>query len=205
MKKTEVNLKESPFLLPSKGYLVYDPQLCTGCHVCEAICSFVKENGRVQPSVSRIQVHTNPFGGTIENYMPKPCLHCETPQCMIACPIEKAMYIDKETGGRVINQELCISCGACMRECGKYFDPPRIIFHPEKHIYVKCDLCGGKPECAKWCPNGALKYMKRSDFVEKGKKYRLNFVEAFEKDFGPTIKPFEGPKWRYTGSWLKED
>jgi len=29
-------------------------------------------------------------------------------------------------------------------------------------------------------------------------------VCSFEKDFGPTLEPFEGPKWRYRG-WLREE
>jgi len=51
----------------------------------------------------------------------------------------------------------------------------------------------------------ALKYINRSEFVEKGSRYQLSFIEAFEKDFGPTFEPFEGPKWRYRGSWLREE
>ena len=56
--------KES-LITPSRGYIVFDPELCTGCHVCEAVCSFVKE-GSVWPEMSRIQVHMDPFKGTVE-------------------------------------------------------------------------------------------------------------------------------------------
>jgi len=188
---------------PSKGYLVFDPELCTGCHVCEAICSFTKE-GHIWPEVSRIQVHTDPFNGTVENYVPKPCLQCDTPQCMLACPAEKAMCIDEKTGARLINTAYCKEgCKKCMEACRSYFDPPRILFHPHKNGYVKCDLCEGAPECVKWCPNGALKYIGRSEFIEKGARYQLSFTEAFEKDFGPTLEPFEGLKWKYKGPWLR--
>jgi Fe-S-cluster-containing dehydrogenase component len=196
--------RESQHYPPSRGYLVFDPELCTGCHICEAVCSFVKE-GHVRPEVSRIQVHMDPFLGTIEDFMPKPCLQCDTPQCMIACPVEGAMDIDKKTGARLINEKKCVEgCKKCMEACGLYFDPPRILFHPDKKNCVKCDLCGGAPECVKWCPNGALKFINRSEFVEKGSSYQFSFTEAFEKDFGPSFEPFEGERWRYKGPWLRE-
>jgi Fe-S-cluster-containing dehydrogenase component len=204
--KQETTAKEAKGAIsPSKGYLVFDPELCTGCHTCEAICSFVKENS-IRPEVARIQVHMDPFRGTIENYMPKPCLQCEIPQCMLACPVEGAMYVDEKTGARVIDATKCPEgCSKCREACGSYYDPPRILFHPDKKIQMKCDLCEGVPECVRWCPNGALKYINRSEFVEKGSRYQLSFIEAFEKDFGPTFEPFEGPKWRYRGSWLREE
>lgn len=201
MQKEKVS-KEEKSLPPSNGYIVFDPELCTGCHVCEAICSFTKE-GNIRPRASRIQVHIDPFGGTVENFMPKPCLQCEIPHCIFVCPVD-AMYVDAKTGARVIDEDKCIGCGKCAQACGSYFDPSRIIFHPDKKVYVKCDLCMGAPECVKWCPNGALKYVKYSEFVEKGKRYQLNFVEAFEKAFGPSFEPFEGIKWRYRRPWLKE-
>jgi Fe-S-cluster-containing hydrogenase component 2 len=37
-----------------------------------------------------------------------------------------------------------------------------ISLHPEKHVAIKCDLCGGDPECVKHCPTGALKYLPAS-------------------------------------------
>ncbi len=111
----------------SEGYLVFDPELCTGCHVCEAICSFVKE-GHVWPAMSRIRVHVDPFGGTIENYMPQPYLQCDIPHCMLACPVEGAMYVDELTGGRVINETNCTGCRKCIEACGSHFHPQRLVF-----------------------------------------------------------------------------
>ena len=204
MKEEKAIKEKNRIILPSKGYIVFDLELCTGCHVCEAICSFVKEGG-IRPEVSRIQIRLEPFAGTIENFLPCVCLQCDTPQCMIACPEPAAMYVDETTGARVIDGDNCPKgCSKCRDACAAYFDPPRILFHPDKEIHISCDLCGGDPECVKWCPNGALKYMNRTEFVETGRRYRLSFVEAFEKDFGPTLEPFEGLKWRYKGSWLKE-
>ncbi len=189
---------------PAKGYIVFDPELCTGCRSCEAVCSFVKE-GAVRPELARIQVQRNPFLGTVENFLPKPCLQCETPQCMLACPVPGAMFVDEQTGARMIEATLCEKgCSKCREACGANFDPPRILFHPEKERHMKCDLCAGAPECVKWCPNGAIRYVGRTELVEKG-GYRQDFIEAFAKDFGPDFEPCEGPKWQYRGPWLKEE
>lgn len=189
---------------PSKGYIVYDPELCTGCHVCESICSFVKE-GSIRPVLSRIQVHRNPFLGTVENFVPNYCLQCEIPQCMLECPVDGAMAVDEKTGARVINETKCPEgCSKCREACGSYFEPPRILFHPEKKIHLMCDLCAGSPECVKWCPNGAIRYINRTELIENGGGYRRSFTEAFEKDFGPTYEPFKGSQWRYRGPWIKE-
>ncbi len=189
---------------PSKGYIVWDLELCTGCHVCEAICSFVKE-GRIRPEASRIQVSMDPFAGTVENCTPHPCLQCAEPQCMLSCPVNGAMSIDEKTGARLIHASQCPpTCRECLDACGARFSPPRILFHPEKKICMKCDLCDGAPECVKWCPNGALRLMPHSEFVERGRAYRFNFTEGCEKDFGPSFEQYEGPKWRYTGAWLGE-
>jgi Fe-S-cluster-containing hydrogenase component 2 len=204
LKKKKTIKKKDRIFLSSKKYIVFDPELCTGCQVCEGICSFVKE-GIIRPAISRIQVQIDPFLGTIQNYMPMLCLQCDTPHCMLVCPVEGAMYVDEKTGARVIDETKCINCSKCMKACGSYFDPPRILSHPDKNIHVKCDLCGGVPECVKWCPNGALKYINRSEFMENGGKYMLGFVEAFEKDFGPTFEPFQGPKWRSRDARLKGD
>ena len=54
----------------SKGYIVFDPELCTGCQTCELACSAIKCNGNFQPSLSRIQIKNNPFGETVNNYEP---------------------------------------------------------------------------------------------------------------------------------------
>ncbi|MFH1123829.1 MAG: 4Fe-4S dicluster domain-containing protein [Pseudomonadota bacterium] len=192
-------------ITPAKGYIVYDPELCTGCRVCEAACSFAKE-GCIRPSLSRIQVQRNPFLGTVENFLPKPCLQCEHPQCMLACPVEGAMAVDEKTGARVINETLCpTDCSQCREACGSYYDPPRILFHPDKKVQVKCDLCAGTPECVKWCPNGAIRFINRTELVERGGSYGRSFTEAFVKDFGPTYEPFQGTKWKYRGPWFKEE
>jgi Fe-S-cluster-containing hydrogenase component 2 len=30
---------------------------------------------------------------------------------------------------------------------------------PQKEELVKCDLCGGQPQCVEWCPTGAIRFV----------------------------------------------
>jgi Fe-S-cluster-containing hydrogenase component 2 len=48
-----------------------------------------------------------------------------------------------------------------MQACPKYPDAPPIMYDSERNICVKCDLCGGNPLCVKFCPEGALSFVKR--------------------------------------------
>ena len=55
-------LPEQVMALPaSEGYLLVDTKKCAGCDTCMLSCSMV-HHGRVNPSLSRIQITKNPFG-----------------------------------------------------------------------------------------------------------------------------------------------
>ena len=178
----------------SRFYIVYDPELCTGCQTCELACSAFHGGGRTQPSLSRIQVARNPFEGTIQNFAPKLCYQCQDPKCMPVCPVDGAMTVDEKTGARCIDEEKCDGCKGqplCFEACAGYYEPPRIIYDHERMIALKCDLCGGNPQCVKWCANRALKYVRLSELKDMG-SYEQNFHEPYTKGFGPSYKPYEG-------------
>lgn len=178
----------------SRGYIVFDPSLCTACHTCELVCSAYHNGGKYQPSLSRIQVVDDPFGGTIHNFEPKVCFQCQDPKCMTACTFG-AMYVDEKTGARCVDEEKCKEkCNGskpCIEACGSYFDPPRIVFDPERKVALSCDLCGGDPQCVKWCSNGTLKYVSLSELKEVG-SYQQDFYEPYTKDFGPPHILYQG-------------
>ena len=51
-----------------------------------------------------------------------------------------------------LDLKTCIGCHDCVVACP--FGAMRIDPHDDQ--VFKCDLCGGDPECAKWCPTGAI-------------------------------------------------
>jgi Fe-S-cluster-containing hydrogenase component 2 len=148
------------FAVPtSNGYVIFDPALCTGCQSCEAACTTFNR-GVSNPSLARIQVIRDPFRPDYYSFTPTPCLQCETPRCLPVCPVA-ALKIDMSSGtnSRVIDETECIGCGKCIEACGATHGVSRIRFDEARNTSLKCNLCSGEPRCAKYCPNGALKYV----------------------------------------------
>lgn len=149
MTEAHSSLKKRSFVLPNKS-------ACVGCQICELICSLHHE-GKFAPSLARIHVFRRPFEGIDE---PRVCLQCPKPKCVDACP-EKALVVDERTGAKIILEERCIGCGECASACPINLENSVLKIHPTRNVYVKCDLCGGYPECVKWCPASALLYVRR--------------------------------------------
>jgi len=136
--------------------LFIDPEKCTGCKVCELVCSLYHEN-EINPMKSRIHVMSWEEEGID---VPMVCQQCETPMCEVVCPA-KATYRDPLTGAMLINEEVCIGCRMCIIACP--FGGPSI--NPDTRKTVKCDLCEGEPKCVKFCVTKALQYMPVSKAV----------------------------------------
>lgn len=147
---------------PSKGVLLVNEKMCAGCSSCVFACCLSHE-GVAAPHLARIKVNGTRFEEWDNNA--KPCLQCIDPQCMRYCPCN-AIYVDKKTGARVINEELCIGCMECIKHCP--YSPPRISYDDVKKKAIKCDLCGGDPQCVKSCPFGALTYFTNEEGVMSG-------------------------------------
>ena len=147
----------------TKGLIVVDKSLCAGCRTCEVVCSLFKSDV-CSPELSRIQVRSSflevDFAASV-------CLQCIDPPCMHACPAG-AISIDQMTGARIINETMCMGCRMCIEECGNHFDPPRLRFDSANQVVLKCDLCGGDPQCVRWCPIGAIIYVFDSAGIRSG-------------------------------------
>ncbi len=152
-----------PISVPrSKGVLLVNEKMCAGCSSCVFACCLSRE-GVAAPNLSRIKVDNIRYEEW--DNLAKPCLQCVDPQCMRYCPCN-AIYVDKVTGARVIDEKLCIGCMECIHHCP--YDPPRIAYNKATKKAIKCDLCGGDPQCVKSCPFGALTYFTDPDGVVTG-------------------------------------
>lgn len=147
----------------SKKAITIDPDRCTGCRMCELACSLKKE-GVCSPLLSRVRVITVEREGLD---VPLLCFHCTDAPCATFCPV-MAISEDEKTGVAVVNDDLCIGCGACIVAC-----PFGVIFldpQSKRKRILKCDLCNGEPDCVRFCEPRALDFV-RIEKVSEG-RYR---------------------------------
>jgi carbon-monoxide dehydrogenase iron sulfur subunit len=123
--------------------------LCTGCRACQVAC-VAHHEGAFGVFLARIHVSKDePLGLDF----PETCRLCGRAPCVAACPTE-ALYIDSTTSAVLLRSEDCVQCSACVEACP--FSMVQV--HPETHLPLICDLCGGEPSCVKRCPTGAITY-----------------------------------------------
>lgn len=127
--------------------LIIDPEKCTSCRLCELACS-QKHAGAFIPSRSHIQVAIFPDEAI---YFPMACMQCDEAWCIAECPSE-ALVRDPNTNAVVVVEEKCTECGLCEPAC-----PYGAIRYWGDKVQ-KCQLCGGDPECVRFCAPGALRY-----------------------------------------------
>lgn len=140
-----------------KVWVARDHIKCTGCRKCEIACS-LKHEGKIWPEASRIRVFMLVPGAEFPHF----CAQCEDYPCVKACKFN-ALSVSKVTDAVLVNEKKCTACGACIRAC-----PGNVPhMHPTKKTIVICDLCDGKPECAKVCQEagwGVLKTLKKGSW-----------------------------------------
>ena len=161
--KAEVESGAVSVIPTADAVLVANGARCTGCQRCEVNCT-LKNDGKAMPLISRVKVLRNYYHGNDGetggifgdfSFTPDTCHQCEDPACLNACPM-KAISVRESDHVRVIDQEKCVGCGACVAACP--FHMPTI--DPEINKSTKCVACG---YCAENCPMGALKVVKWED------------------------------------------
>ncbi len=158
--------------------LMIDYEKCTGCRLCEQVCS-VKHEGVSNPARSRIKVVKWEEEGL---YIPMACQQCDSAPCIAACPMN-ARSRDEQLGRIVTNYDQCIGCKTCVVVCpfgAVSFD------HIAKKI-ISCDLCDGDPICVKFCATEALQYVEDSDVNKK--RQREAAVKLYEAKRSFTMEP----------------
>jgi len=136
--------------------LSIDISRCTGCRACEYACSFV-HSGAFNRWNSRITI-SHFLDDFI--FIPSVCTQCEEAYCVSVCPTQ-ALTKNRETGVVEFDPNKCIVCKQCVIACpwGSIK-----LNHTGREI-IKCDLCGGDPECVKVCQAKALEYVEVEDMV----------------------------------------
>lgn len=139
------------------------PSQCTGCRICELICSFTHYH-IFNPSLSRIKV-TKIEPLLIDH--PVTCRQCQRPPCHEVCPTH-AITRNNDLGVNHIHEKLCIGCGECALAC-----PFGAIYIPSgENFPISCDLCGGDPQCVRFCPFKVLQCRGDED-VAKEKRHKV--------------------------------
>jgi len=170
------------FAVPaSGGFLLVDTKKCAGCDTCMLSCSMV-HYGRVNPSLSRIQITKNPFGKFPYDMEQVQCRQCPYPACVDACPTG-ANHADPDTGVRMVDADKCVGCERCVNACP--FTPSRMQWNFEDRHAQKCDLCadtpywnkeggaGGSQACIESCPMRAISFTNLTP-IQDDYGYRVN-------------------------------
>lgn len=149
---------------------------CTGCHVCELMCSF-HHHGEFNPRKARI--HTTVLLHD-EVAIPIVCSQCEDAWCERICPVGAiSAGVLPESGARVlqVDAEKCVGCRMCALAC-----PFGNIEVGALGYAEKCDLCGGDPLCVQFCPRGALRFGETVDIeAEKRDKWAKALADTYRE------------------------
>ena len=101
------------------------------------------------------------------------CRQCDKPFCQYFCPV-RAISRNKDTGAMTIDYDKCIGCRMCLVGCPF----GAISYDPDRKRVIKCELCEGDPQCAKFCPTEALKFLpKRIAHLPKRDRVLRKMVE----------------------------
>jgi carbon-monoxide dehydrogenase iron sulfur subunit len=155
--------------------LVVDHEKCTGCRLCEMVCS-TKHTGVNSPGRSRIHVIKWQFEGF---ELPMLCQQCEEAPCIAVCP-KDALSRDSRLGRVALDYDLCIGCKMCVTACpfgGMGIDAVA-------RQVIKCDLCDGDPACVRFCDPGALEFVPiTSVHMKKKRDAGRKLSEVMKKAF----------------------
>ncbi len=132
--------------------LRFKHKLCTGCRLCELICS-ASHFGEFAPTRARIRVHNSPLTGESTVIA---CFSCPTAPCIETCP-QQAISRPAPRQPLVIDPERCDGCGgqpACVPACPY----GAMGFDAVTQHALACDLCGGDPQCVQYCHPAAVSF-----------------------------------------------
>ncbi|MBI2870638.1 MAG: 4Fe-4S dicluster domain-containing protein [Candidatus Omnitrophica bacterium] len=96
--------------------MAIDLKRCVACRACTMAC---KLENKTPPGMFYTRVDEEELGeypNVRRRSIPTPCLHCENPPCVPACPIQ-ATFKRENDGIVVVDYEKCKGLGACVTAC----------------------------------------------------------------------------------------
>ena len=156
--------------------LMINHEKCTGCRLCELVCA-VKHDGISNPARSRIRVMKWEMEGL---YIPMACKQCQDAPCRNGCPV--GAISRNETLNRVeVDPAVCIGCRTCVSVCPF----GAMSYNAIDKKVIKCDLCDGDPQCARFCEVQAIEYVSAADVsIDIKRDAALRLKEAGKKADG---------------------
>src|SRR5262244_2740177 len=188
-----------------KWVMVLDLAKCDGCRDCTKACNKMHFVPPMQEWIKVYEVADNPTAG--EYYMPRPCMHCDNPPCVRACPVGATF---KRTDGIVMqDNDRCIGCRECIAQCpysARSFNWAEPLHSSEelsakysmeqmyphrKGTIEKCGFCphmlreGKLPVCASACTMGAIYFGDElEDAVTNSKGETLQLSKTVKRGAG---------------------
>ncbi|MDP2660809.1 MAG: 4Fe-4S dicluster domain-containing protein [Dehalococcoidia bacterium] len=150
-----------------------NPEVCTGCQLCELACAAVKER-RIDLELTRI--HLVRPNATL--MMSVTCRLCEHAPCVTACP-RQALSAHPENGTIILDRVRCTGCGWCIEAC----DFGAIAMDRRTKTVVICDLCaelGTGPRCVEACPKHALELTTTEGVAQRQRDRAVRLLSGSE-------------------------
>ncbi len=133
--------------------MVVDLRKCIGCSTCVHVCSYGNQNPPGSPWRKLSEQTLKTDSGQERLFVTIACMHCETPPCREVCPTLATQQT--ESGIVIIDESLCIGCGACVTACPYYsrvitnqdvagsadLEPLSSLSRNRIGICTKCDFC----------------------------------------------------------------